>query len=103
MTPPLPEPHRFTCASCGVGWDEASAFCPRCGAAQSEQTHRKTSPAKVVYGCCALFFGALGLGFFPPLLPAADSHQTFTLAVLWAFATGILTLFFIWKLFRGGN
>ena len=63
---PLPQPHAFTCAHCGRGWDEDGRFCPHCKS--FHPTPRNTSgtatglqfAATVISGVVALFFLVMG-------------------------------------------
>jgi uncharacterized protein (DUF983 family) len=98
--PPLPQPNRFTCASCGFGWDKARALCPRCGTAHTEQAKPDAPPiVMVVYGCGALFLGTFGV---LPVLLIWSSHSA--LVPNWVADVWLgLFLFCIWKFFRGGN
>ena len=61
--PPLPEPHQFTCARCGFGWDEPSGFCPRCGAALAKDDpikYGRRTLIQVALGVACASVGALG-------------------------------------------
>lgn len=50
-----------------------------------------------------MLFGALGACFFFPPLPNPPGFQTPLSAYLWPLTFGALTLFCVWKFFRGGN
>jgi len=64
MNPLLPQPHRFTCAHCGFGWDEPGAFCPRYGAKPTQQQKRPLSTgAQIVLGVSCILVASLGACF----------------------------------------
>jgi len=98
--PPLPQPHRFTCGKCGIGWDTSSAFCPRCGAARVKATRRADlSELAPRYGCAALAVGSLGFYFIPVVLSDYLDWSSALYGVVWL----SLLVFCGWKFFRGGN
>ncbi len=104
-TPPIPQPTRYTCRHCGFGWNEATPFCPRCGAAQTPAAQQKANTgAMVAYGCGFMFLGALGACFslvgFGGGFEGTGWANPFTLIGVLLVAAA---LFLLWKLIRGGK
>lgn len=103
-TPPLPQPTSYTCPHCGFGYNEPSAFCPRCGAAQTPTAQQKASAGTLIaYGCGFIFLGGIGacfslVGFSSGSI--RDSLNPFTFIGVFF---GASALFLLWKLIKGGR
>ncbi len=103
-TPPLPQPSSFTCSNCGFGWNEDTAFCPRCGAAQTPLVKQRASTGVLVaYGCGFITLGAMGACFSLFGLGGAGLRDWLNPFSLVGVALVAGALFLLWKLVRGGR
>ncbi len=99
---PLPQPNAYTCSHCGFGWNEDSAFCPRCGAAQTPVEKQKRSALAIFgYGCGFMFFGALGACV--SIGSIGGVRDWLNIGSVIGFLFVVFALYLLWKLVRGGR
>lgn len=95
---------RNTCGNCGFGWNEATPYCPRCGASLAPVTRSKIDGAtKAVLGYGFIIFGAVGACFSYVGFGRAFDPSPFNAFSLFGMALLCFAGFLLWNLVRGGR